>query len=404
MAVTGRVRRLSRAQARRAVLASLGFSRPRPSGRIDARHFRRVYDDVKVVQIDPINVVARAHHQVFASRLGPYDRATLDRWLWRSGEVHEGWIHVDATARTDTWPLLAHRRAHTMPWRGIRAVMDRRPDYLQAVHNEVAKRGELSAAQLSDPGERVGSWGTRSLGRAALDYLHHRGALAIAWRDERMTAYFDLASRVVPERWLGAEVPSVEEAQKALLVRALSAQGLGTAADIADHHRQHVPTARRQLAELARTGVIDVVEVDGWTGPVYATPGLVVPRRIDAVALINPFDPLVWNRARTLRLFDLDYRIEIYVPAPRRRFGYYALPFLLDDRLVALVDLKHDRAADRLVVRRLTPLDGRTVSAGAGPLGRELAVWADWLGASDIVFDPVTPSRSGCGQTGQQHP
>lgn len=379
------MRRLTARQARRAVLGALGFARPRPSGRIDRRHFRRVYDDIKVVQIDPINVMARAHHQVFASRLGPYDRHELDRWLWRSGEVYEGWIHVDATAQVDTWPLLAHRRALTMPWRGVRSVMEQRPDFLRQVHEEVGQRGKLSAAQLSDPGERVGSWGTRSLGRAALDYLHHRGALAIAWRDDRMTAYFDLVERVIPAAWLAAEVPSQPEADKALLTRGLKAMGLGTAADIADHHRQHLPTARKHLSELADLGMIDRVQVPGWKGAIYADCDLVIPRRVDAAALINPFDPLVWNRPRTLRLFDLDYRIEIYVPREQRRHGYYALPFLLGDTLVALVDLKHDRAGDRLIVQQLTPLAETHLSLRSGPLARELGHWAAWLGASDIT-------------------
>ncbi len=379
------MRSLTAGQARRAVLGALGFARPRPSGRIDRRHFRRVYDDIKVVQIDPINVLARAHHQVFASRLGPYDRDELDRWLWRSGEVYEGWVHVDATAQVDTWPLLGHRRAHTMPWRGVRSVMHRRPQFLQQVHEEIRRRGELSAAQLSDPGERLGSWGTRSMGRAALDWLHHRGDLAIAWRDNRMTAYFDLAERVIPPRWLTAEVPSPSDADKALLIRALNAMGLGTGDDIADHHRQHVPTARRHLEELADGGMIDRVQVAGWKGPVYADPALTIPRDVQAAALINPFDPLIWNRSRTLRLFDVDYRIEIYVPSAQRRHGYYALPFLLGDRLVALVDLKHDRAGDRLIVQQLTPLGGTEVSVGSGALSRELRMWADWLRASDVT-------------------
>lgn len=376
------MRRLSRSQARRAALGNAGFARPRPTGRVDIRHFRRVYDDIGIVQIDPINVLARAHHQVFASRLGPYDRDALDEWLWRSGEVYEGWVHVDASTTVDTWPLFAHRRSSTMPWRGVKSVMEARPDYLELVHAEIAERGELTARQLSDPGERLGTWGTRSMGRAALDYLHHRGELAISWRDDRMAAYFDLAERVIPPQWYHAAVPPREDAEKALLVKAVKAVGVGTAADLTDWHRAHVPTSRRQLRELADDGVIDGVEVQGWPGPVYADPGLVIPRRIEAAALINPFDPLIWNRGRTLRLFDHDYRIEIYVPKQKRTYGYYALPFLLGEELVALVDLKHDRAAGRLLVQQLTPLTSTTaVSATDGPLQRELATWAEWLGA-----------------------
>ncbi|HUG86384.1 MAG TPA: crosslink repair DNA glycosylase YcaQ family protein [Euzebya sp.] len=359
-----------------------------------------MYDDIGVVQIDPINVLARAHHQVFASRLGPYDRAALDRWLWQSGEVYEGWIHVDATAQVDLWPLLAHRRAATLPWRAVRSVMDHRPEYLQLVLDEVAERGALTAAQLRDPGDRLGSWGTRSMGRAALDYHHLRGDLAISSRDDRMAAWFDLAERVIPDRWRQAEVPPPQQAETALLRRALQHMGLGTATDLADHHRQHIPTARGLLAAMARANQITEVAVEGWKGPVYADPDLVIPRRIQASALINPFDPLIWNRARTARLFDLDYRIEIYVPAARRVHGYYVLPFLLGEHLVARVDLKLDRATRRLVVRQASAQPGHAPAAIAWPLRAELHTWACWLGAQTVVITDDGPLGSALARTG----
>ncbi len=383
----GDVRRLTRAQARRAVLGAMGFARPRPSGRVDVRHLRRVYEDIGIIQIDPSNVLARAHHQVVMSRVGPYDRDALDRYVWRSGEVYEGWVHVDATATVDTWPLFDHRRRHTMAWRGRHA--EEHPEYLDLVLAEITERGELTAAQLTDPGDRVGSWGTRSLGRMALDHLHHRGELAISWRDDRMTTYFDLVERVVPRTWLTADVPPQDEAEKQLLVRAARHLAVGTASDLADYHRQHVPTARRHLAELAAAGRVVEVAVEGWRGPVYAHPDLVIPRRIEACALINPFDPLIWKRDRANRLFDHDYRIEIYVPAAERTYGYYALPFLLGEEVVALVDLKHDRKAGDLVVAQLTQRDGAAVSATEGVLAEELATWARWLGADSVRVAPA---------------
>lgn len=377
-------RRLTAGQARRVVLAGLGMQRRRPVGRIDARHFRRVYDHIRVLQIDPINVLARAHHQVVMSRLGPYDTDALDRFVWRSGEVYEGWIHVDATAQVDTWPLFAHRRASTLPWRAVRHVMDERPEYMQSVMDDVAERGPLSAAQLDDPGGRITTWGSRSMGRAALDYHHLRGDLAIAWRDDRMTAYFDLPERVIPAVWLDAPVPSPDDAERALLLRALHAVGVGTAADLADHHRQHVPTARRHLAEMAADGVVDRVDVEGWRGPVYAVPDLVVPRGIGAATLLNPFDPVMWNRPRVARMFDLDYTVEIYVPAEKRRWGYYVLPFLLGDRLVALVDLKHDRKAGVLRVAAAHLLPEADAATVVTPLVEELHTWARWVGAGEV--------------------
>lgn len=381
------MRSLTRSQARRAVLGALGLARPRPTGRVDARHFRRVYDDVGVVQIDPINVLARAHHQVFATRLGPYDRDALDRWLWGSGEVFEGWVHVDATAQVDAWPLFAHRRAAQQPWRAIR----QDPDFERAVLADVAARGPLRAADLTDAGHRIGDWGTSSAGKAVLDHHHLRGDLAIAMRDRQMGVWYDLVERVIPRRWLDAEVPPPEEAAQQLLLRAVKRIGLGTVADIADHHRQRTPVARPLLADLARRGLVAEVAVDGWRGPVYADPDLVVPRRVDACALVNPFDPLVWNRDRTLRLFGMDYRIEIYVPEAQRRHGYYALPFLLGEHLVARVDLKLDRRAGHLLVRRATPEPEVVPAAIAGPLCEELQTWARWLGADAVVVQDDGP-------------
>lgn len=358
------------------------------------RHLRRLYDDLGIIQIDPINVLARAHHQVAMSRLGPYDRDTLDTWMWRSGEVFEGWVHVDATSTVDTWPLFAHRRADTPAWRAAQAIMDTRPAYLEQVLEEIAERGELSAAQLRDPGERLGSWGSRSMGRAALDYHHHRGRLAISFRDSAMTAYFDLVERVIPRRWLDAPVPEAEQAERALLSRAVGLVGVGTVDDLADHHRQHRPTARRLLAEMAADGEVAEVEVRGWAGPCYADPELAVPRRVDACTLLNPFDPVMWHRPRVARLFDLDYTVEIYVPKDQRRYGYYVLPLLLGDQLRALVDLKLDRRRRVLVVaaaHHLPPTDdaargrGRLPAAGvAAHLRTELDTWAGWLGADDV--------------------
>jgi uncharacterized protein YcaQ len=252
---------------------------------------------------------------------------------------------------------------------------------------EVVERGPLRAADLRDPGERIGSWGTSSAGKAALDYHHLRGDLAIAMRDRRMGVWYDLVDRVIPRRWLQAEVPAPRDAAKALLLRAARRIGLGTVGDIADHHRQRIPLARPLLAELAAEGALAEVTVEGWRGPVYADPDLTIPRKVGAAALVNPFDPLVWNRDRTRRLFGMDYRIEIYVPADQRRYGYYALPFLLGDDLVARIDLKLDRTGGRLLVRQTTLEPDHRPGHVAGPLATELRTWAGWLGAVDIVVE-----------------
>lgn len=228
------------------------------------------------------------------------------------------------------------------------------------------------------------------MGRAALDYHHLRGDLAISWRDGTMAAYFDLAERVLPRAWLHAPVPEEEDAQRMLLRRAMAAVGVGTVGDLADHHRQHAPTARRLLSAMAADGEVVEVEVDRWRGPVYADPDLVIPRSMPAATLVNPFDPVMWNRSRVKRLFDLDYRVEIYTPADQRRFGYYVLPFLLGEHLVALLDLKHDRQARLLRVQAAHlhphPPDAHPTTAEiVAALAGELHQWARWVVADDVA-------------------
>jgi uncharacterized protein YcaQ len=181
-------------------------------------------------------------------------------------------------------------------------------------------------------------------------------------------------------------VPTSEEARRELLRLAVRHHGLGTLADIADYYRQNATKARPLLADLVRTGEIEEVEVDGWKGPVYADPEAILPRRIEGRALLCPFDPVMWFRPRTERLFDFHYRIEIYVPEPQRKFGYYVLPFLLDGRLVARVDLKAHRATGVLAVRAAHSEPEVDRLRVAAELAGELSTVAGWLGLSGVVI------------------
>ncbi len=343
-------RTLRRDHVRRIAVRAAGLDRPRPA-RVDVRHLRRVVEDLDVVQLDSVNVLDRAHRLVFFSRLGGLDVATLDDWLWRSGEMHECWAHVASLMPADAWPLLAFRRADaSRPWPSVRRLADERPGLLDDVLDQVAAHGPLTVSDLEGAGDRrPGFWGW-NVGRQALQWLFESGQLAIDHRDRSFRAAYDLPERVLGEVAARPDVPE-DEAVRRLVVRAARAQGVGTARDLADTHRLNLRPTRAAIAHAVADGELHPVRVEGWAEPAYAPPDLVVPRAVRARALVAPFDPLVWFRPRVERVFDMHYRIEIYVPEAERTWGYYVLPFLLDDQLVGRVDAKAHRRRGVLEVR-----------------------------------------------------
>jgi len=385
--IVGAMRTLTRRQARRIALTAMGFarSRPAPGTRRDVRHLRRVLDTVDIVQLDSVNVLARAHELPFWSRLGPHDRQARDTWLWRSREAFEGWIHVASVTSVDVWPLLHHRRTRTRTSPGFRELLADAPDYLDVVREEVAANGPTSVQDLADPGRRTGPWWGNPRGKVALDLLASRGDLAVHDRTPQFVTVYDLTDRVIPAAVLEQDPPPLEVAVQHLLRRAVRAHGIGTAADLADHHRITTPVARPALEHLVGNGDVEEVRVEGWGGePVYLDPEVTRSRTFPARTLLSPFDPLVWNRDRAERLFDFSYRIEIYVPADRRVHGYYVLPFLLGEDLVARVDLKADRHTGRLLVRGAFVEPGADAAVVARELAGELRELGTWLQVPDI--------------------
>jgi uncharacterized protein len=386
------VRTLSPDRARRIALTAMGFHRPRPApgSRRDVRHLRRVLDTVDIVQLDSVNVLARAHELPFWSRLGAHDRPARDAWLWRSREAYEGSVHVASVTSVDVWPLLHHRRTASRPWSAVVHLLEEVPDYLERVLEEIRAHGAMSVLDLSDPGRRRGPWWGMPRGKVALEHLAGRGLLTVDHRTPQFVTVYDLTERVLPPRVLDAEVPPPDEATRRLLRRAVRAHGIGTAADLADHHRLRLGPARRALATLVAAGELEEVRVAGWgSEPVYLDPEASAARRFPARTLVSPFDPLVWRRERAERLFDFHYRIEIYVPANRRVHGYYVLPFLLGDQLVARVDLKADRTTGRLLVRGAYAEPGVDRVAVARELAAELQDLGAWLDVPEVVVDPV---------------
>ncbi len=378
-----RTDRLSAPQARRIALAAQGFADPAPAGRVDRRHIRRVFDRVSLVQLDSVNVLVRSQYLPFLSRLGPYPRALLDDMAYRSREVFEYWGHEASLLPVALQPLFRWRMDGANAWGGMRRVARDHPEYVDAVLREVAGRGPISAGELPEPGERHDSMWGWSVGKRAMEWLFWTGRLA-AIRRPTFERVYDLPERILPAAVLASPDPSLEEAHRRLLLLAARSMGVASARDLADYFRLTVPAVRPRLAELVESGSLLPVAVEGWKQPAFLHPDAVAPRRIQRRALLSPFDSLIWERARTERLFDFHYRIEIYTPAPKRRFGYYVLPFLMGDRLVARVDLKSDRTASALLVRSAHGEPGVEPGAVAVALAEELRSMATWLGLERV--------------------
>ncbi len=377
------MRRITNDQARRYALAAQGFTRSRPAGRIDARHFRRTVNDIWMVQLDSVNVFSRTHYMPFFSRLGDYDRSALDDWLWGSGELFEYWGHEASLIPVEDHRLWRWLMDRPLRWNRYHQLEENEPGYIDSVREQVRGFGPLTASDLKDPGQRDGTqmWGW-SKGKVALEALFANGEITTAHRPNFQRIY-DLTERVIDPVHLGHEMGK-EEAQKGLILKAARAMGVATAEDLGDYPRITMPEARPLIAELAAAGSLVEVDVEGWAKPGYLDPEAKLPRQSSGTALLSPFDNLVWCRPRTERLWDFHYRIEIYVPEPKRIYGYYVLPFLLDGDLVARVDLKTDRKANRLLVKGSFGEPGIDQVRVGQELMRELQIVAGWLDLAEV--------------------
>lgn len=382
--------RLSALQARRIALGAQGFAARRPATPGRAQ-LQRTVERLGLLQIDSVNVLARAHYLPPLARLGAYDRADLDALAWgprRSRRLFEYWGHEASLIPLEQQPLFRWRMDRARAGRGIygglaRFAAERRP-YIDRVLDEIARRGPLSAGELEQAGRGAGGWWGWSDGKRAVEWLFWAGLVTTAGRRgfERL---YDLPDRVLPPAVAGAPTPTEAEAQRELLRIAARALGVATEADLRDYHRLDLADARARIAELAEAGDLVPVEVEGWGRPAWLHPGAARPRRLEAAALLAPFDPLVWRRERAERLFGFRYRIEIYVPAHRRTHGYYVLPFLQGERLTARLDLKADRQAGVLRVQASHREDHADPAAIAPALAPRLAEMAAWLGLKDVA-------------------
>ncbi len=385
---------LSAAEARRLALAAQGFADPAPAG-VGGHALRRVIGRIGLIQIDSVNVLERAHYLPLYSRIGPYPRATIDGAAHRAPRrLFEYWGHEASLIPVATQPLLRWRmeRAWQDAWGGMRRIQEDDPGLVERVLAQVAERGPVSASELSEGPRRAGPWWDWSETKRALEYLFWSGRVSSA-RRRRFERLYDLPERVLPAAVLETPTPAVEDAQRELVRIAARACGVAAERDLRDYFRLPAADAKSRVAELVEAGELVPVAVEGW-GNVqgYLHRDARIPRRVEAAAVIGPLDSLIWERSRARRIFGFDFRLEIYVPAPKRIHGYYVLPFLLGDRLVARVDLKADRVAGLLRAKAIH-LEPGAPAETLEALADELETMAGWLGL-DAVERVERPASS----------
>jgi uncharacterized protein len=381
------MKRLSAAAARRIALAAQGFGSPRPQVPPGVRELVRIVRQLGVLQLDSVNVFCRSHYMPVFSRLGPYDTALLDRIAgYGAGPIDrrlvEYWAHEASLIPVEMHPLFRWRMADVdrQAWRTISRIVRDRPELVAETLELVRASGPVRARDTGIPrsAPQNGQMWNWHEGKVALEHLFYTGQIAAARRIHFERRY-DLTERVLPPAISAVPTPPPADAQRELIRVAARALGVAAEPDLGDYFRLPRAASKARVAELAGAREIEEVEVDGWDVPAYLWPGARRPRDIQARALLAPFDALIWFRPRTERLFGFRYRIEIYTPAPKRVYGYYVLPFLLGDTLVARVDLKADRDRGTLLVRGAFAEDGMDRPRVAVELAAELRRVASWL-------------------------
>ncbi|MCG7610813.1 MULTISPECIES: winged helix-turn-helix domain-containing protein [Mycobacterium] len=381
---------LTTTQARRIAVAAQGFHDSKPRGAVTRAHLRKLLSRIQVLQLDSVSVAVRAHYAPVFSRLGPYDRDTLDRAAWshsvRSPRLLvEYWAHEAALMAVEDWPLLRWRMREYTHGRWGTEIVRKNPKLAEDIVAAVAELGPSTAGQIeahleSAPRGRKGPWWDRSDTKWVAEALWSSGVLTTATR-VGFARHYDLTERVLPPEVLARQVDD-DEAVRELTLRAATALGVGSEADIRDYFRLGAKQVKPAIAKLVADGELEPVDVEGWSGTAYLRAGQTVPRRDRGTALLCPFDPLIFFRPRVERLFGFHYRIEIYTPAPKRQFGYYVWPFMLDGELVGRVDIKRTDSA--LQVPGAFMEDGQDPARVAEALAVELRTMAAWLGVGEV--------------------
>ena len=384
--------------ARRIALGAQGFTEPRAGGEVSRRHLKRVLDRVRLIQLDSVNVAVRAHYMPLFSRLGPYPTDLVDdaAWTHRARKPRllvEYWAHEASLLPVADWPLFRWRMREYEAKYAHRyaSLLKDAPGLFDDVLAAVKELGPIGAGPLEDElglaegraKKAPGGWWNRSAVKHACEWLFATGELTTGTRRGFQRLY-DLPERVLPPEVLAAPPVPDEEAARALMLRAAAAHGIGTEPDLRDYYRLKPARSQVALAELVAEGAVEQVEVRGWAQPAYRHVDAKIPRKVEGRALLSPFDPLIWRRERTERIFGFHYRIEIYVPEPKRVYGYYVFPFLLDGELVGRVDLKTDRATGVLQARGAFAEPAADTARVANEMAAELRTMAGWLGLDRV--------------------
>ncbi|GAB3299057.1 winged helix-turn-helix domain-containing protein [Epidermidibacterium keratini] len=388
---------MSKAAARRIALAAQGFADRPPGGTPTARHFRRAYDRMGVLQIDSVNVLTRAHYLPVFARLGTYDRGALDALEYPKRAVFEYWAHMASYSPIEHHPLLRWRMeaARERSWKLIEDGVRGRQSYVEDVRAMVVERGPLTASQIAPdrPGKERGQMWSWHDGKVAIEYLFRTGEVSSVRRNSQFERVYDLTERVIPQPILAQPTPDIAGAQRELLAIAARAHGIGTTRDLKDYFRLRGKVADQALRDLVEDGVLVPATVRGSEQKWWLHRDARRPRAIPGDALLSPFDPVIWERSRTDQLWDTHYRIEIYTPKHKRVHGYYVLMFLLDEQLAARVDLKADRRAGALLVQGASLEQTTTHPEGyvAERLAARLGAMAAWLGLDGVRVEAQSP-------------
>ncbi|MFK9084979.1 winged helix-turn-helix domain-containing protein [Pseudomonas neuropathica] len=380
-------------QARRLALAAQGFAGRQLPASVKPAAINRLIERLGILQIDSVNALVRSHYLPLFSRLGHYSADLLDRAAWSQGRhrtLFEYWGHEASLLPLSLYPLMRWRMGRASRGEDIYQQLARfgreQQDTVRRVLACVEERGALGAGSLSTRQERAGPWWDWSAEKHALEWLFAAGEVTVAGRRgfERL---YDLPERVIPSQVLAQPLLNEAEAQCGLLLHAATALGVGTEKDLRDYFRLNPADSRPRLAELVEDGELLICEVQGWKQPAYCLPGPKVPRKVEASALLSPFDSLIWERSRTERLFDFRYRLEIYTPPDKRVYGYYVLPFLHNERIAARIDLRAERVAGRLAVHAVHEEEMGLDDEGMLALAVSLRRMADWLGLERVQLN-----------------
>ncbi|WP_025127193.1 winged helix-turn-helix domain-containing protein [Pseudomonas sp. PH1b] len=380
-------------QARRLALAAQGFGGRQPPASIKASRLNQQIERLGLLQIDSVNALVRAHYLPLFSRLGSYPQQLLDQAAWSQGRqrtLFEYWGHEASLLPMSMYPLMRWRMQRARQGQGIYSQLARfgqeRQATLRRVLAAVEEQGALGAGSLSTREQRAGPWWDWSDEKHALEWLFAAGEVTVSGRRgfERL---YDLPERVIPAAILQQMPLEEAQAQRRLLLQAAGALGVATEKDLRDYFRLDPGDSRARLAELCESGELMRCEVQGWKQSAYCLPEARVPRKVEASALLSPFDSLIWERSRTERLFDFRYRLEIYTPQHKRVYGYYVLPFLHNERIAARVDLRAERTQGRLAVHAVHEEPFGLDEEGVRALALQLRKMADWLGLEQIQLN-----------------